>query len=45
MTEKKKALKLPEAGGWQDKAAPWLALAGGVLTTIGFLLTLCMRPL
>ena len=31
MTEKKKALKLPEAGGWQDKAAPWLALAGGVI--------------
>ena len=45
MTEKKKALKLPEAGGWQDKAAPWLALAGGVLTTIGFLLTFLYAPL
>lgn len=45
MTEKKKALKLPEAGGWQDKAVPWLALAGGVLTTIGFLLTFLYAPL
>lgn len=44
MTEKK-ALKLPEAGGWPDKVAPWLALAGGVLTTVGFLLSFLTAPL
>lgn len=46
MTEgTKKAHKLPEAGGWPDKAGPWLLLAGAVLTTIGFLLTFFYAPL
>ncbi|MRX82127.1 cytochrome c biogenesis protein [Eggerthella guodeyinii] len=44
MTEKK-AHKLPEAGGWPDKVGPWLGLVGGVLTTVGFLLTFFYAPL
>lgn len=37
MTEKK-ALKLPEAGQWPDKIAPWCMLAGAIISTIGFLM-------
>ncbi len=45
MTETKKALKLPEAGGWPDKAAPVMLLLGAALTTVGFLLTFFYAPL
>ena len=46
MAEKtKKALKLPEAGGWPDAAAPWMLLGGAVLATIGFVLTFTLAPL
>lgn len=34
----KKAVKLPEAGGFWDKAAPWILLFGAILTTVGFVL-------
>ena len=37
-TKKKRELVLPEAGQWPDKIAPWIALAGAIITTIGFLL-------
>ena len=33
-----KKMKLPEAGQWPDKAAPWALVAGAVLTTAGFLM-------
>ena len=32
-----KPVKLPEAGQWPDKVAPWALLAGIVLSTLGFL--------
>lgn len=35
---KSKSVKLPEAGQWPDKVAPWALLAGAVLSTIGFLM-------
>lgn len=35
---KRRAAKLPEAGQWPDRIAPWMLLAGAVLTTIGFLM-------
>ena len=35
---KSKSVKLPEAGQWPDKIAPWALLAGAVLSTIGFLM-------
>ena len=35
---KNKPLKLPEAGQWPDKVAPWALLAGIVLSTAGFLM-------
>ncbi len=35
---KTKSVKLPEAGQWPDKVAPWALLAGAVLSTIGFLM-------
>lgn len=38
MSEQKKALKLPEAGQWPDRIAPWLLLVGAILTTVGFLM-------
>ncbi|CAK7040344.1 MAG: Heme exporter protein C [Paraeggerthella hongkongensis] len=38
MTDEKKPLKLPEAGQWPDRVAPWALLAGAVLTTVGFLM-------
>ena len=41
----KKASRLPEAGGWPDKAAPILLLVGAVLTTIAFVLTFTYAPL
>ena len=31
MSEKKKAPKLPEAGQWPDKVAPWALLGAGIL--------------
>ena len=34
----KKPVKLPESGQWPDKLAPWAALGGAIITTIGFLL-------
>ena len=37
-TKDKKPRPLPEAGQWPDKIAPWMALAGAIVTTIGFLL-------
>ena len=33
-----KPVKLPEAGQWPDKVAPWALLAGIVLSTLGFLM-------
>ena len=35
---KRRAAKLPEGGQWPDRIAPWVLLAGAVLTTIGFLM-------
>ena len=35
---KRRAAKLPEVGQWPDRIAPWMLLAGAVLTTIGFLM-------
>ncbi len=35
---KNKPVKLPEAGQWPDKIAPWALLAGIVLSTVGFLM-------
>ena len=34
----KKPVKLPEAGQWPDKLAPWAMLAGAIISTIGFLM-------
>ncbi len=33
-----KPVKLPEAGQWPDKVAPWALLAGIVFSTLGFLM-------
>ena len=33
-----KEAKLPEAGQWPDRIAPWALLAGAILSTIGFLM-------
>ncbi len=33
-----KKAKLPEAGQWPDRIAPWALLAGAILSTIGFLM-------
>lgn len=41
----KKAVKLPQAGGVWDKIAPWILLAGMLLTTAGFVLTFTVAPL
>lgn len=38
MSDKKKPIKLPEAGQWPDRLAPWALAAGAVLTTVGFLM-------
>jgi len=40
-----KALRLPEAGGMIDKAAPWALLAGALLATLGLILTFTVAPL
>ena len=34
----KQTTRLPEAGQWPDKVAPWALLVGAVLSTIGFLM-------
>lgn len=34
----KRPCKVPEAGQWPDKIAPWVLLAGLVLSTVGFLM-------
>lgn len=33
-----KSVKLPEAGQWPDKIAPWALLAGALISTVGFLM-------
>lgn len=33
-----KTVKLPEAGQWPDKIAPWAVLAGAIVSTVGFLM-------
>ena len=40
-----KAVRLPEAGGKADKAAPWVLLAGALLATLGFVLAFTMAGL
>lgn len=41
----KAARKLPDAGGWPDKLAPWAVLVGGLVATIGFILSFTLAPL
>ncbi len=40
----KKTLKLPDAGGWPDKAAPVALVAGIALSIVGFLMAFLMIP-
>ncbi len=35
---KNESLKLPEAGQWPDKVAPWALLIGALVSTVGFLM-------
>ncbi|MDR2721328.1 MAG: cytochrome c biogenesis protein CcsA [Coriobacteriaceae bacterium] len=45
MSNTKKAVKLPEAGGIFDKIAPIALLTGALLATLGFILTFTIAPL